>query len=108
MPTLRGTPLTAEQLLDDLQAATLSECAENVLAALRKVPEQKGLLHAALVGITWYVQHLPGKRVATGMVDTGRQAARGRGEFLDLFDTQVMFLEKECDIDHVVKCTSGM
>ncbi len=93
---------------DQIFPTTLPESGQHILAAFGQVPEQQGFLLSPLIWMKGDVDDFAAEGVATGMIDTGGQAARGGSELLNLLDAQVVLLEKEGDIDHVVERAAGM
>ena len=71
--------MTDCQLPNQILTITLLESGEHVLAAFRQVAEKQSFLLTTFIGVERNVDDFAGEWVATGMIDTGGQAARGWG-----------------------------
>ena len=60
------------------------------------------------IRVKGHVDEFTAEGIATSVIDTGGQAARSGGEFLNLLDAQVVLFKKESDIDNIVERTAGM
>ena len=97
-----------KQGCNQVLSITLFERGQHILTAFGQVPEQQGFLLTPFIRVKGHVDEFTAEGVATGVIDTGGQTARGGGEFLNLLDAQVVLFKKESDIDHIIERTAGM
>ena len=70
--------------------------------------EQQRLLHPFLFDRTGDMYRFAAEGVTAGVIDTGRQASRGGGEVLNLFNLEAMFFQLEGDLDHIFESATGV